>query len=100
MGSLVNSDTVITLTATDISGNSSSCTYNLTLLDSIKPIITCSGDTTDYFDNNCLFTLGNYTGRVVINDNCDANPTVTQTPAIGSIVSSDTTITLICDRCF
>ena len=94
LGSLVNSDTVITLTATDISGNSSSCTYNLTLLDSIKPIITCSGDTTDYFDNNCLFTLGNYTGRVVINDNCDANPTVTQTPAIGSIVSSDTTIIL------
>jgi len=93
-GALVSSDTVITLTATDDSGNSSNCSYNLTLLDTIKPIINCFGDTSEYYDNNCLFTLGDYTNRVVINDNCDANPTVTQSPAIGSIISTDTTITL------
>ena len=94
IGSIVSSDTVISLTATDVSGNSTSCNYNLTLLDSIKPIINCLGDTNEYYDNNCLFTLGDYSSRVVINDNCDANPTVTQSPAIGSLVSTDTIINL------
>ena len=95
IGALVSSDTVITLTATDGSGNSSSCNYNLTLLDSIKPVINCFGDTAEYYDNNCLFTLGDYTNRVVVTDNCDANPTVTQSPAIGSVISTDTIISLI-----
>lgn len=94
IGALVSSDTVITLTSIDDSGNSSSCSYNLILLDTIKPIINCFGDKSEYFDNNCLFTLGDYTNRVVVNDNCDTNPTVTQSPAIGSVISTDTTITL------
>ena len=94
VGTLIYSDTVISLVATDDSGNSSSCSFNLTLVDSIKPIINCLGDTLDYFDENCLFVLGDYTNRVIINDNCDNNPTVVQNPSPGIFLISDTIITL------
>ena len=94
IGTLVNSDTVISLVATDNSGNSSSCSFNLTLVDTIKPIINCFGDTSDYFNENCLFVLGDYTNRVLVNDNCDSNLSIVQTPSPGIFLISDTIITL------
>ena len=83
VGTLVSSDTVISLLATDDSGNSSSCSFNLTLVDTIKPIINCIGDTSDYFNENCLFVVGDYTNRVLVNDNCDNNLSIVQTPSPG-----------------
>ena len=94
VGTLVNSDTVISLLATDDSGNSSSCSFNLTLVDTIKPIINCFGDTSDYFNENCLFVLGDYTNRAIVNDNCDNNLSIVQTPSPGIFLISDTIITL------
>ena len=94
VGTLVNSDTVISLLATDDSGNSSSCYFNLTLIDTIKPTINCLGDTLDYFNENCLFVLGDYSNIVTINDNCDNNPSVVQTPSPGIFLISDTLLTL------
>ena len=93
-GTLVSSDTVISLLATDDSGNSSSCSFNLTLVDTIKPIINCFGDTSDYFNENCLFVLGDYTNRAIVNDNCDNNLSIVQTPSPGIFLISDTIITL------
>ena len=94
VGTLVSSDTVISLLATDGSGNSSSCSFNLTLVDTIKPIINCIGDTSDYFNENCLFVVGDYTNRVLVNDNCDNNLSIVQTPSPGIFLISDTIITL------
>ena len=94
VGTLVSSDTVISLLATDDSGNSSSCSFNLTLVDTIKPIINCFGDTSDYFNENCLFVLGDYTNRAIVNDNCDNNLSIVQTPSPGIFLISDTIITL------
>ena len=94
VGALITSDTVISLLATDDSGNSSSCSFNLTLVDTIKPIINCIGDTSDYFNENCLFVVGDYTNRVLVNDNCDNNLSIVQTPSPGIFLISDTIITL------
>ena len=79
---------------TDASNNISVCSFNLTLLDSTKPSIVCLVDTSDYYNTNCLFSVIDYTNRVIVLDNCDTSFTITQTPTLGSMVSSDTVITL------
>ena len=92
IGSTVNSDTVIQLTATDDSGNSSSCIFSLTLSDTTSPQLTCPSNQSDYFDSNCEFILLDYSSLLTSNDNCDASLSITQTPLAGSTVNSDTTI--------
>ncbi len=95
IGSTVNSDTVIQLTATDNSGNSSSCIFNLTLSDTTSPQLTCPSNQSDYFDSNCEFILLDYSSLITFNDNCDASLSITQSPLAGSTVNSDTTIQFI-----
>ena len=47
-GSTVSSDTTIQLTVTDDSGNSSTCTFDLLLTDSISPQISCPANQNDF----------------------------------------------------
>ncbi|UXX79204.1 HYR domain-containing protein [Reichenbachiella carrageenanivorans] len=44
VGTVITASQVITLTATDGNGNTETCTFNVTLADNIKPIITCPAD--------------------------------------------------------
>ncbi|MBL4593542.1 MAG: HYR domain-containing protein, partial [Flavobacteriales bacterium] len=85
----------ITIYVTDIVGNIDSCIFIVTLVDTIKPTITCTGDTTEFFGNNCSFTLPNYS-PISVGDNCTAAVAivVTQLPTPGVIIFSDTLITL------
>ena len=57
VGSLVNSDTVIKMTVTDGSGNFTSCFFNLTLIDTIKPVLTCPVNVSEYFNSSCEFVV-------------------------------------------
>ena len=93
-GDTIYSDTIITLFITDEAGNSSSCNFNFTLLDSIIPQFNCLNDQIEYLDNNCMFLVPNYLDSITFNDNCDTNLTVTQFPNFGSFVNSDTLITI------
>ena len=85
----------ITLTATDASGNSSQCTFDLNVVDTIVPVVTCPGDTNIYVDNNCDGILGDYTGSVVYTDNCSsfANLTIDQSPAAGLLINGSIVVT-------
>ena len=92
--SIVNTDTVVTLTVTDASNNLSTCSFNLTLSDNIAPIVSCSADTIDYYNNSCSFNIIDYTNRVNLTDNCDNISIVTQSPIVGTEIFNDTVITL------
>ena len=94
IGSSINSDTVITLTAMDDAGNFSTCNFNFTLLDSINPQFSCLNNQIANVDNNCSYTLPNYLDSIVFSDNCDTSLTLLQTPISGAVVSSDTVITV------
>ncbi len=79
----------ITLTVTDPSGNESSCTFLLTLQDSISPSIVCPLPKVETLDAACDFTVPDYTGEDVVNDNC-TDPeaiVVTQTPLAGTVIA-------------
>ena len=93
-GSLISSDTLITITVSDISGNNTSCSFDLNLIDTISPILTCFSDTTEYFTSSCLFTLGDYTNRFLFSDNCSTPYNITQTPSSGLFIVDTTIITI------
>jgi len=88
------SSQTVTLIASDSSGNSSSCSFQLQLLDTISPTITCLGTQNVSANANCEAILGDYTSLMTVNDNCDSNPVVTQNPAIGSTIVTSQNVTM------
>ena len=93
-GTLVSSNTTVEITATDDFGNTSTCQFDVELIDNIQPSITCIGNQVGLFDANCEYQLPDYTGQAFADDNCDAVPVITQFPAAGQLVQGDTIITL------
>ncbi|MDG1158487.1 MAG: HYR domain-containing protein, partial [Flavobacteriales bacterium] len=88
-GTLVSSANhveLITITSTDMYGNSNSCSFNVTLIDTIAPSIVCIEDQIEYANELCEFTLPDYTGMTLSDDNC-STPVITQVPAAGTIFS-------------
>ncbi len=87
----------VTLTVTDGNSNSDNCVAVVTVLDTISPTVTCPGNQTETPNASCQFTLPDYTGLATATDNCTASPTITQSPAAGTVISGTTTITLTAD---
>ncbi len=81
---------------TDNTGNlgASSCLIEIIVVDNEAPDVTCSGTQNEFADVNCDAVIGDYTSTIVIDDNCDSNPIVTQFPAPGTIINTATTVTL------
>ena len=72
--------TTVTCTATDASGNSSSCSFTVTV-GSAPPMLACPGDTT----LSCAGEEGLvFAFEVTASDDCDAAPVVVCEPASGS----------------
>ena len=85
---------IISLIATDSSGNADTCMFTVYVKDTIPPVITCKADTIGYIDTSCFFTVPNYTSRAIAMDFCDT-ALVTQLPAVGTKVSDDFPVRLI-----
>ena len=74
--------TTVNCTATDASGNQGTCSFSVTVTDTIKPQITCPGDMT----NSCTGPNGaTVTFSATATDNCDPNPVVNCTPGSGTV---------------
>ena len=74
----------------DENGNSNTCSFNLTIIDTISPAISCPGNQTVYVDNNCDYTLTDLSSLLTITDNCSilADMIVLQNPTIGTVLSN------------
>ncbi len=94
VGTVIASQTTVTVTAEDDFGNTSTCDFDVILFDNINPSITCIGNQTAVFDANCEYQLPDFTGQAIAEDNCDLSPEVTQSPLPGSTITGTTTITL------
>ncbi|MFN8863408.1 MAG: HYR domain-containing protein, partial [Flavobacteriales bacterium] len=93
-GTLINGITAVILTAVDDAGNVSSCTFDVTPADQLAPGIICPPDQTVAFSAACDFILPDYTSLAVTSDNCDSDVIVTQSPAPGTVITANTTLTL------
>ena len=93
-GTTVNQ--TITMTATDNSGNVGSCTFTIAVSDVTNPSISCPGTQTGSFNSNCQFSVPDYRSSASVSDNCTptGSITVSQSPAPGALISSNTTVTL------
>lgn len=98
VGSIINGSgtQTISITGIDDSGNSASCSFNLDILDTITPIISCPSNRNEYVDATCSFSLPDYTGLSSSSDNC-AILNVSQSPSVGTIISSNTTVWIIAE---
>ena len=86
----------VTLTATDGNSNADNCVAVVTVMDTISSVITCPGNQIETPDASCQFTLPDYTALATGTDNCGA-VLITQSPAPGTVVSANTTITMTAD---
>ncbi len=80
--------TTNTFEITSANGNSSTCSFDVTVTDDEAPSITCPTQANLNLDNNCEATIPDFTGAVV-NDNCGIL-SVTQNPEAGTIVTTGT----------
>jgi hypothetical protein len=80
--------TTVECVATDASGNSSSCSFDVTVVDTTPPVITCPDDLTV----ECAGPDGAVaTFDATATDECDEAPVVVCTPASGSLFPLGTT---------
>jgi gliding motility-associated-like protein len=90
----VGTEQVVTITARDANNNTASCSFTVTLVDDVAPDLTCPGNQEINIDQDCAYTLPDYTGLVFVVDNCDTDPVVTQSPAVGTVLTGATEITI------
>ncbi len=84
----VTGTTMVTYTATDLAGNSVSCSFNITITDNENPEITCPADQSVPPEvSGGIYTVPDYfaTGEAVAIDNCTTTVTiVSQDPVPGT----------------
>lgn len=90
VGTIISTPTqLITLTATDDTGNTSTCTFTITVIDDTDPVFTlCPSNTSAPAGLSCSYTVIDFTSSATATDNCNASVTITQSPAAGTVVSA------------
>jgi len=84
--------TTVTMTATDGSNNSASCTFDITVEDKEAPVMTCPAPITQFVDSGeCFATV--LLGTPTVTDNCDPAPVVTNDWTGGPFPTGPTTVT-------
>jgi subtilisin-like proprotein convertase family protein len=80
---------IVSYTATDACGNSSTCSFTVTVLDTEAPIIICPANATlDFSSCNANAMIPDYRAGVGVADNCSSGFTITQIPAPGTLLTS------------
>jgi len=84
----------ITITADD-GVSIVNCTFDIDVIDTTSPTLTCPIDQVEVFDENCQFILPDYTLLASASDSCSPGSIpITQTPPPGTVISGTTTIFL------
>jgi beta-lactam-binding protein with PASTA domain len=92
---VITTPTTINVTAIDDQGNASVCAFTITPIDTTVPVIVnCVADQTVSANSTCEFVMLDYTALAIVDDNCDASLTITQSPIAGSTVAGTTTVTI------
>ncbi|MEL6811532.1 MAG: HYR domain-containing protein [Bacteroidota bacterium] len=83
----------VTLTATDVYGNTASCVAVVTVVDTVDPIINCPSNQTELVTSGGTFTVPDYfaNGLASIEDNCtDPIIDISQNPTPGTVLAIGT----------
>jgi gliding motility-associated-like protein len=95
IGMLVNEPSSIVIRATDSAGNSTECTFELTLSDTTPPAIDdCPAAREEPLNDDCQITLTDYRSLVELSDNCYSTISITQSPPVGFTADAPIVVTL------
>ncbi|MFN8397309.1 MAG: HYR domain-containing protein [Bacteroidia bacterium] len=78
----------VTFTATDGSGNTSTCAFTVMKQDSVAPVVQCPIPHFLALDSNCTTVLPDYRDSTTAADNCTSVLIRSQVPAPGTVLSS------------
>ena len=89
-GTVVYGDTVVSVIATDVNGNSDTSSF-VVLVNNVVPILNCPSSINIYLDDNCSSILPDISSSIITGGGC-SNLTYSQFPISGTTISSDTDI--------
>jgi gliding motility-associated-like protein len=86
VGSIINGMVTVIINGTDESGNIGTCSFNVTPLDTISPIINCPSNSIVGTNTGCNYTIPAVTSLATGTDNCTPQGllTYTQSPISGT----------------
>jgi len=85
-GTILSDTTTITITATDTWGNVTTCLFDLNPTDNIQPTIeNCPDDQVVYLDENCSYSLSDWTLGLTVSDQCAQGFEIIQFPEVGEL---------------
>ncbi len=89
-GTTVSANTTITINAVDPSGNTNSCNFLLTVLDTVIPKPTCPALDSVYASASCTAIVPNLVPMVTVNEACTPPPSLVfnQVPAAGTTITA------------
>ena len=85
---------VVTITVEDESNNQVQCAFDISVVDTVMPVITCPANQAIYATASCNAVLADYTALATVTENCDPTYVINQLPVSGTIITDTTTITL------
>jgi hypothetical protein len=83
-----NETTSVTITVTDVAGNSTDCMVTLTAKDVTAPTITCPDDVTVEMNSPSTLIVPDFTEDATATDNCSENMTIAQSPTGGTQIAA------------
>ncbi|MCB9354614.1 MAG: HYR domain-containing protein [Lewinellaceae bacterium] len=87
--------TTVSFMATDDSGNTSTCSFDVTVTDDDGPVISvCPPNVAVMTNSDCQAITEDYTALVMASDNCSPSVSVMQSPAPGTISGGFLTIVM------
>ena len=91
----IGTQQTITLNSSDMYGNTISCSFTITLTDTISPVIICPDSQFIDLDLNCLYTVPDITLLTTASDFCDLNPQISQSIPTGTSTGGINTINIV-----
>ncbi|MDP4665226.1 MAG: HYR domain-containing protein [Flavobacteriaceae bacterium] len=71
---------LISASVSDNEGNTSSCSFNVTIEDQSAPQLDCQAFDLPLIETNCGYLIEDFTASIPADDNCSANLIITQNP--------------------
>ena len=81
IGSILDSNFTITLSAYDSTGNSNSCQINVNLIDTVSPVVICPDNQSVNLSTDCEYRVEDFESDLAVYDNCGIISSVTQFPS-------------------